>query len=60
MNVTQLKLNIIIKDIRHIAEEMDALKKRVSNIELILLDCNIPIDIEKGNNDNEKDNFVLI
>lgn len=55
MNVIQMRLNIITKDIRDIAVEIENLKKRVSNVELILLDCNIPIDIEQGNNDDGKD-----
>ena len=55
MNVMQLKLNILIRDIQNIAVEIDALNKRISNIELILLDCNIPINTEQGNNDNGKD-----
>jgi len=53
MNVVQMKLNIIVNDIRKIAEEINSLKQRVSDLELAQISINIK-DIRR--NENEKDN----
>lgn len=41
MNVTQLKLNAVIRDIQRIVVEIDNLKKRVSDLELAQISINI-------------------
>ena len=53
MNVIQMKLNVIINDIRKIAVEIDSLKKRVSDLELAQISVNIN---NKKENENEKNN----
>lgn len=53
MNVIQMKLNVIINDIRKIAVEIENLKKRVSDLELEQISINMK-DIRR--NENEKDN----
>lgn len=53
MNVIQMKLNIIVNDIHKIADEIESLKKRVSDLELAQISINIK-DIRR--NENEKDN----
>ena len=50
MNVIQMKLNIIINDIQKIAEEIENLKKRVSDLELEQLSVNIT-----GTSNNKKE-----
>jgi hypothetical protein len=54
MNVVQMKINIIINDIRKIAEEIENLKKRVSDLELEEISINMKD--KYGRNENEKDN----
>jgi hypothetical protein len=54
MNVTQMKINIIINDIRKIAEEIENLKKRVSDLELEEISINMKD--KYGRNENEKNN----
>jgi len=54
MNVIQMKLNILIHDIQRIAEEIENLKRRVSDLELAQISVNIKSRTEE--NENEKDN----
>lgn len=54
MNVIQMKMNIIINDIHKIAEEIENLKKRVSDLELAQISVNMK-DIEEKRNDEKTD-----
>jgi hypothetical protein len=54
MNVIQMKLNIIIRDIQTIAVEIENLKKRVSDLELAQISVNIKAE-EKRNDDEKTD-----
>ena len=56
MNVIQMKLNVIINDIRKIAEEINSLKKRVSDLELAQISVNIKSTKGIKENENEKNN----
>lgn len=46
MNVIQMKLNIIIRDIQNIAVEIESLKKRVSDLELNEISVNMNCKVE--------------
>ena len=47
MNITQLKLNAIIRDIQKIAVEIENLKKRVSDLELAQISVNMNCKVEQ-------------
>lgn len=47
MNVIQMKINILINDIRKIAVEIENLKKRVSDLELAQISVNMNCKVEQ-------------